>query len=102
MDIVGKQVKVFSLSFFCYIQSLSPHCSTISLQSMNQTDIDELISWFADRAYPTGHFRISKWETTLDLADTVAITIEHARRGNQTSIEVLGRMKYALNGASSE
>lgn len=66
---------------------------------MKPTELDELIRWFTGRELPTGHYQLSKWESTTDLANTVELAIDHARRGNTTSIDLLHRLKAKLAGA---
>lgn len=69
--------------------------------TMNQTELDELIHWFSGRELPPGPCQLSKWESTTDLSKTVTAAIDHARRGNTTSIDLLGRLKAKLMGSGS-
>jgi hypothetical protein len=63
---------------------------------------EELINWFKGRALPTGHFRISSYETTDNLANLIELALANMERGNKTSQAVLTRVKAKLEQSGTE
>lgn len=63
---------------------------------------EEMINWFKGRDLPTGHFRISPYETTDNLANLVELALANMERGNRTSQSVLTRVKVKLEQSGTE